>query len=514
MSSARKHFRNLAINWGGHASALLVMFFLSPYIVGKLDAVSYGIWSLLTVLTGYMGIFDLGVRSSVGRHVALYLGKKDPVGVDETIRAGFAVFSFTGLLILVAGVFLGWLFPVLFHGVPPEHYDTVRYLLPFMAVNIWLAAVSTIYSSVLTAHSRFDIARGVDIFVLFVRTVGTVYVLEVGWGLWGLAGSMVLANFVALIANRFSAGIIHLNLRSFPFLFSKLRMSELFGYGLFSFLYSSSVKIINQSDLIIVGAFISVASVREYSIGATLIYYSTPFITLINRTFFPSVQRKVASGEIGEVQDLFYKQLKISFCFGLLLYIGLVFYSEPFIKLWMYQDGFSMDSVKESAAVMSVLALSKLPSLYLAPCGTILAAMGYMRFTAIRSIVESVVNVILSLIFVVFLDYGLIGVAGGTLAARILVATVSVPAFLFYKTKFPISKFIKSVILPSFISAIVFSIICFLFVRNYQIETWFDFFLNVILLIFVWIMISLAILFPKNLREKVLNIYSFRRVDK
>ncbi len=91
--SARIHLRNLAFNWGGHAATLLVMFFLSPYIVGELDAVTYGIWSLLNVLTGYMGIFDLGVRASVGRHVALYLGKKDERGVDETIRAGFAFFS-------------------------------------------------------------------------------------------------------------------------------------------------------------------------------------------------------------------------------------------------------------------------------------------------------------------------------------------------------------------------------------------------------------------------------------
>ena len=116
----------------------VVMFFLSPYVVGKLDAVAYGIWSLLTVLTGYMGIFDLGVRASVGRHIALYLGKKDKQGVDETIRAGFGFFSLTVLVILAVAIFLGWSFPVLFKGVPPEYYYMVRILLPIMMVNVWL----------------------------------------------------------------------------------------------------------------------------------------------------------------------------------------------------------------------------------------------------------------------------------------------------------------------------------------------------------------------------------------
>lgn len=511
MSSARKHLRNLAFNWGGHASTLLVMFFLSPYIVGKLDAVSYGIWSLLSVLTGYMGIFDLGVRASVGRHVALYLGKDDPVGVDETIRAGFGVFTLTGGLILIVGILLGWFFPVLFKGVSQEHYDTVRYLLPFMTVNIWLAAISTIYSSVLTAHDRFDIARGVDLFVLFVRTASTVYVLHVGWGLWGLAGSLILGNFIALIVNRISAGIVYSGLRSFPLIFSKKRMNELFVYGFFSFISSVSVKIIGQSDLIIVGAFLSVASVREYSIGATLIYYTTPFITMIHRTFFPSVQRSISSGGFSQARDLLFKQLKISFCFGLLAYIGLSFYAEPFIKLWMYQEGFDLQSVAEAGTVMSILALSKIPSLYILPCQSVLAAMGHVRFNAFRTVSEAIVNILFSLVFVMWLKWGLAGVAAGTLVARILVASISVPYFLCKKAEIPIRKFIVSVVLPAVLAATLFSFYCYSINKFLLPVTWYEFIGHVFAAIFLWCLISLTILLPKDSRQKILiNIKTFK----
>lgn len=495
----------MTINWGGHASALLVMFFLSPYIVGKLDAVSYGIWSLLTVLTGYMGIFDLGVRASVGRHVALYLGKDDPVGVDETIRAGFGVFTLTGGLILVVGVLLGWFFPVLFKGVSPEHYDTVLYLLPFMTVNIWLAAISTIYSSVLTAHDRFDIARGVDLFVLFVRTASTVYVLHVGWGLWGLAGSLILGNFFALIANRVSAGIIYPDLRSFPLLFSKKRINELFVYGFFSFISSVSVKIIGQSDLIIVGAFLSVAAVREYSVGATIIYYTTPFITMIHRTFFPSVQRSISAGILSQARDLLFKQLKISLCFGLLVYIGLAFYAEPFIKLWMYQDGFNLKSVSDAATVMSFLALSKITSLYILPCQSVLAAMGHVRFNAFRTISEAIVNVLFSLFFVLGLKWGLAGVAAGTLVARILVASISVPYYLCEKAEVPIRTFIVSVILPAIFAASLFSIYCYLVTKLWFPETWYGFFGHVFVAILLWLLIATPILLSKDLRQRIWN---------
>ena len=278
MSSARIHLRNLAFNWGAHAASLLVMFFLSPYIVGKLDAVSYGIWSLLNVLTGYMGLFDLGVRASVGRHIALYIGKRDERGVDETIRAGLGFFTLTGGLILVIGLLLGLFFPEIFRSVPDEYHSVVQLLLPLMVLNVWFSAIAAIYSSVLAAHDRFDIARLIDLAVLAIRTAATVYTLHIGWGLWGLALSVIASNFLAMIGNRIMAGIQHRGMRSWPFLYSKQRLGEIVNYGLAAFLSAAAFKIIGQTDLVVVGAFISVEDVREYSVGAMIVFYSTTFV--------------------------------------------------------------------------------------------------------------------------------------------------------------------------------------------------------------------------------------------
>jgi O-antigen/teichoic acid export membrane protein len=438
MSSARKHLRNLAFNWGGHAGTLLVMFFLSPYIVGKLDAVSYGIWSLLSVLTGYMGIFDLGVRASVGRHVALYLGKDDPVGVDETIRAGFGVFTLTGGLILVVGILLGWFFPALFKGVSPEHYNTVRYLLPLMVVNVWLSAIAAIYSSVLAAHDRFDVARIVDMVVLVIRTVATIYALHVGWGLWGLAGTVIGGNILAVVGNRIYAGKYHQGLRSLPFLFSRKRLQELVGYGTYAFITSAAVKIIGQSDLVIVGAFLSVADVREYSVGAMLIYYSATFIKIISRTYFPAVQRAVARFEMGEVRNLFYRQMQISWFFGLLVWIGYFFYSHEFIQLWMLQPSFDQKSVAASSEIMSLLAVASIPLLFIIPCQNVLAASGKIRFTATLSIIEAIVNVVFSIVFGLVFNWGLLGVAAGTAVSRLLIPCVFLPSVICREIGIPI----------------------------------------------------------------------------
>lgn len=504
--SARKHLRNLSFNWGGHAATLIVLFFLSPYIVGKLDGISYGIWSLLNVLTGYMGIFDLGVRASVGRHVALYVGKKDERGVDETIRTGLGFFSLSSILILIVGLFLGWIFPIVFEGVPLEQYDTVRLLIPLMVLNVLFSAVAAIYSSVIVSYDRFDIASGIDMAVLIIRTIGTIITLEIGLGVWGLALSVLLGNFFAIILNRIYAGQIHEGLRSFPFLFSRLRLKELFGYGIPAFISRASVKIIGQSDLVIVGIVLSVSAVREYSIGAMLVYYSATFVSLIGNNFFPVIQRTVSGGTMGEVKYLFYNQLRITLCFGFLVYIGFIFYSKPFIRLWMLQDGFDMDSVSSAAAVMSILALSKLPVMYIQPCQNVLAAMGYVSVTAKISIIEALINLFFSLVFVLIFKFGIPGVAAGTLVARIVVSSFYIPYYLCQKLKISWYQFLKDAVLPGVLCSGLFSFICFFMLKIWEPETWYAFAAHIGFAVILWCFIGVFLLLPKDLSNRIIDI--------
>lgn len=503
MKSTQRHLYNLVINWGGHLASMVVLFFLSPYIVGKLDASSYGIWTLLNVLAGYMGIFDMGIRASVGRHIALYLGKRDSRGVDETIRAGFGFFTLSGLVILLVGVLLGWLFPVIFNEVSPDHHGLVRYLLPVMVLNIWLSIVAAIYSSVLTSLYRFDIARMVDFLVLAARTGATVIALESGMGLWGLVLAVLVSNLIGLIGNRIAAGRLYPGLRSFPFLYSRQRFGELFGYGAFAFISSVSYKIIGQSDLILVGILLSVADVREYNVGAMLVYYTMPFIGMISSTFFPLVQRKVSSGEMGEINRLLHKQIRISLSVGLVVYIGIAFYAEPFIRLWMLQDGFDRHSVAKAATVMAVLALSKLPTLYLGPCASVLDAMGFVRFNAARAVTEAVVNIAFSLFFVMALGWGLAGVAAGTLAARLCVATISVPVFLARQTRISLTEMASKTLVPGAAAGGAFAVICATAAWVFPPSNWQVFALHLVVLVSLWGLLVTAFILPAQMRRQL-----------
>jgi O-antigen/teichoic acid export membrane protein len=503
VSNARVYARNLAANWIGHGASMVVLFFLSPFVIHTLGNIQYGIWSLLSVLTGYMGLLDIGVKASTGRHITLYIGKEDHKSVDETIRTSLSFFSAIGILIIAVGVALGWIFPSVFSSVPVEYHALVRLLLPILALNMWLTTFRSVLTSVLIAHDRFDLSNAVDLIMLAIQTAGTVLVLNAGMGLLGLTLIVVGCNVLGMIVTWILARRIYQRLKVWPFAFSKPRMREILDYGVAAFISVIAIKIIGQTDLIIVGAVINVGEVTTYSVGAMLIYYSSTFIDQISNTFFPPVQRAVAKGEMGTVRWLFFRQVRMSLIFGLPMYIGFIIFAEPFIKLWMLGPGFPYSAVEDAAIVMGILAGSKLLYLFTIGSDGLLASMGYIRFNATVASIEAGLNLGLSLMFILVLEWGLYGIAAGTLVSRLMARTFIQPWYACRKARIAWRSFLISVVGSGILGGVLFAIPCLAIRHIFQTDSWGIFWLQVALSLAAYFPIALWVLLPAEDRRRL-----------
>ncbi len=511
MASGRVIARNLLANWIGHGSNLVVMFFLSPFIIHTLGQTQYGIWQILTVLTGYMGVLDLGVRASTGRYIVLYLGKKDFVKVDETIRTGLGMYSALGGLILLAGCILGVLFPRLFPTVPQEYSFTVAILLPMLAVNIWISAVRTVLSSVLVAHDRFDLARGSDLVMLAVRTLGTIFALVWGFGLVGLAVAVIGCNIVGLAINYFLARRVHNGLKLWPLQLKKGRIRELYKYGIGAFAITVCGKVIGQTDLILVGNLINLNAVAVYSVGAMLLYYSDTLLGQITTTLFPPMQRAIAAGEMDLARRLVFRQVRLSMVFGLLMYIGYFTFCESFVRLWMFHpDTFPMESVRTAAQVMAILSCSKLLLLFGFGSSSVLAATGHIGLAAKMTIVESLANLLLSIVFVVVFDLGLAGVALGTLVARLFTSSTILPLYACSKIGINIWRYVFDIGGRGLLAGGGFLVASWGVQHLLPSANWVEFFLQIGVAIVVYCPIALLFLVPEDDRRfMIMKLRSF-----
>src|SRR5215467_8294867 len=64
--------KNVSSSWFSLGVNVVTGFILSPFIVHHLGDEAFGLWILIFSVTGYYGLFDLGIRSSIVRYVAKY----------------------------------------------------------------------------------------------------------------------------------------------------------------------------------------------------------------------------------------------------------------------------------------------------------------------------------------------------------------------------------------------------------------------------------------------------------
>ncbi len=462
MTHARIQTRNLLVNWFGHGATLAVMLLLSPFIVHTLGKQDYGVWCLLIAMTGYMGLLDVGIRNSTGRYVIFHTGRNEHDDVNETIQTSLGFFALITGVLVIAAVGLGWFFPVLFGDVALKYRFVAMTILPLLAVNIWLTAFKVIVSSVLGAHDRFDLVQAVNVVSLAVRAGGTVAALSAGWGLMGLVTVVVGVELVTAAGYFVLARRVSSTLRVWPFHIRRPRLRALLTFSVWAGLAAMAYKIIHQTDLFVVGAALNVSLAAVYAVGAMLPEYIWGLVDQVCMTFFPPIQRAAASGETRRMLSSYVRQGRVALMVGLPVYLGIIVFGGVFLRLWMGGGDLTDMDLVTATRVMQVLCGARLVFLFGIGAAPLLTAMGRIKFNAAIGGVEAVVNLGLSLLFVLVFKWGLVGVAAGTLVAMAVVRGAVHPWRACVKSGLPGWVFVRKVIVPGLAVGCLFVSWCWL----------------------------------------------------
>src|ERR1700736_6680881 len=115
--------KNVSSSWFALGVNILMGVFLSPFILHRLGDTAFGIWVLIFSVTGYYGIFDFGIRSSIIRYVSKYTATRDVAEVSRLISTSMFTYTCVGalsmLITLVGCVYLDRVF-----GMAPDFQST------------------------------------------------------------------------------------------------------------------------------------------------------------------------------------------------------------------------------------------------------------------------------------------------------------------------------------------------------------------------------------------------------
>ena len=412
-------FRNICSNWASYLVTAIVGFVLAPFILHHLGNTGYGLWTLVLSLTGYFGLLDLGIRSSVGRFVARYLTLREDDNVNRTVSSAFAILAAGGIVALLATAVVVRFFYGSFH-VEPQYQLSGKMALWITGLNVACILPLSVFSSVLIAMERYDVLSGVAIVSELTRAMLVVACLKHGYGLAGLALIMLFLTATQYSALAFLVKSMHRPLELRLRFVDRETVRSLFGFGIYRFVWIISNQVIFYSDSVVIGIFLGASAITPFAIAGSLINYGRNIVSLVTDTFFPSAIRMDARKDLAGLRRLMIFGTRIALLLILPICFGFLFLGRQFITLWMGRQYAS------SAVFLTVLTIAQFGSMSQYVSVNVLSAMAKHRILAYLVLGEGIANLALSIILV--RKVGLVGVAWGTVIPN-LVSSVIVPFY-------------------------------------------------------------------------------------
>src|ERR1700721_3238847 len=102
----KQNLKNVGSSWSALGINVIVGIFLSPFILHRLGDAAFGIWVLIFSVTGYYGLFDLGIRSSIIRYVSKYTATDEKEKLTRFVNTSLFSYSAIGVLSMTLTVVL------------------------------------------------------------------------------------------------------------------------------------------------------------------------------------------------------------------------------------------------------------------------------------------------------------------------------------------------------------------------------------------------------------------------
>lgn len=446
--------RNVTSSWAALLVNTVISFVLAPIVVTHLGSVYYGIWSLLMQFTGYLWLFDFGVRESVIKYVAQYHASGEHKKLAATVRTAVSVYGVITLLALGAVVLMVAALPHIFN-IPPEAVRTARIAAFVTGANVAQSFLTNVFVGILMGLQRIYLVSQVGILFSLVRAAGTYLLLVNGFGLVGLSLlhlALSLSNG-ALVFVLCRARLPEVPLR--PVRPVREEVTKLFNYGKYVLLANIGDKIVFATDAIVIGIFLPIAALTPYAIAGTLIQNMRSVVMAMASIFNPLTSHLRAGGDETALQQVLCSGAKGAMTVGLPLCIGFIILGERFVLLWMGPEHASMAS-----KVMTALAAGYVIGLPYYTISGILYGLGVHRIVAVLRIVEGAMNLVLSIVLVNTI--GLVGVAIGTAIPHVIIVGWILPRALPKAFTVDLREYYRVVYGRPLLAAIPFALTCWI----------------------------------------------------
>jgi O-antigen/teichoic acid export membrane protein len=377
------------------AARIVITLIVTPITFHALGQFDYGIWEITVSVSGYMALFDIGLRPSVARFATLHATQRSYTELRETLSTAWAFMLLLGTAAFV--IFTCWGIFWLFHP-PREVTHAWRYCVVMLIIGCQLAIV-------FPGQVAESALEGMQAYV--AKNLVTLTLVIVG----GIITITWIHSFDALL---FVAAINTLGLAAkattfFRMLRTKVPETRLFSlrwasmacykrmatFGSKSFLQGAGEDIVTFAPPLVIGGILGPATVPLFRLPAAITDYARNVGWTAAYAFMTFFVELNTTGAIEKLRRAYLMGSRLTIASILPIGVVIIVLGDPFIGRWI-----SMDLAHQARPLIPWVV-----AIYLSP---LLSPMAVHYLTALGQHGRiAAVGTVLSIL----------GVAAGTLAA-------------------------------------------------------------------------------------------------
>jgi len=407
MRKSEKHniIKNIGSSWFALGANVAIGIFLSPFILHRLGDAAFGIWVLIFSITGYYGIFDLGIRSSIVRYVSKFSAMGDQDNLARVINTTLFGYTCIGLLTVLV-TFAGMPYLDLILKIPPSLQATSRWLFLIVGASVALGFPLGVFGGALEGLQRYYLVNWMNVVSTVVRAGLIVVFLSRGGGLLALG---LVTTMVPLLASLLRMWVTLWILRT-PIRWRYVTRDTarlIANYSGLTFVILISSRLRFQTDEIVIGSSLSTEAITHFSIGARLVDYANNVILCVAQIFMPMSSQSDAEGDTSGLRKMLIAGNRACAFVILPIFASLVILGKSVIEVWV-----GPRYISQSYPVLLVLLIPMTFLLAQAASTRMLLGTGQHGSYGVVTLIEGAVNVLLSILLV--RHYGILGDACGT----------------------------------------------------------------------------------------------------
>lgn len=405
--------RNIAWNFVGTCAPLVLALITIPQLVEVLGAARFGVLTLVWMVVGYFGVFDMGLGRSLTKLVA------ERIDTDKSGEIPFLVWAALGLMValgVIGAVIIALCAPWFVRSVlniPIELATEASAAFFYLSLSIPVVISSNALRGVLEAYQEFGLVNIVRIPLGAITFLGPLVVSFYSDSLAIIALILVLARLVSWLT------YLLLCLKKYPFIRTFGEFKIELGVKLLSFGGWMTVSNLVGPLLLFLGRFFIAALISAEAVA----YFVTPYEVVSKLLIIPAVIVSVLFPEISRlgrsnparVKLLYWNSMK---GLGLIMAVmcGLVYLlAESGLALWI-NDEFSVNGYR----VAQVLAVGVFVNSFGHIAQVLLQGSGRPDITAKVHVAELILYV--PYLWYLTIHYGIEGAAWAW-SIRVLIST-------------------------------------------------------------------------------------------